>query len=314
MNTVTRIASSITFACSFIFNAMASPIACDAEFVTLDSIKYANSSASTNLLSSTYEASACGGYSGNDTIAGQSGNHNRGLLGDGLLNQLNSSTGYAYTDFISNDDLLALGADDFNSDPTAVNDPGWIYLGKSSGVTINDDSYGSITAFDGSRTASVDELLDLNVTCDNGGNACTSGSWTVDINGEDIINTATALLGHAAVFDHLAIVLKASNEFFVYDFDFIDIFGQEADKGNTSLNFFTPYTLTGSWYTGDITNKKGNAQELSHMSIWARDPILSLTEPPVPETNVNAPGTLALSLMGLLLMWRRRSQVSANQA
>jgi hypothetical protein len=63
-----------------------------------------------------------------------------------------------------------------------------------------------------------------------------------------------------------------------------------------------PYTLTGTWNMGDFMNPAGNnQQDISHISVWARDPITPLNE--VPE-----PAGLALFGASLLALctFRRR--------
>jgi hypothetical protein len=109
----------------------------------------------------------------------------------------------------------------------------------------------------------------------------TKGEWVLWTDPEKMA-AVYDILGYAA-FDNLAFVIKAGNGWAVYDFNFNEIFKLEG--GN--LNFETAYTLWGTFDAVDF-----NSTDISHFSIWARDPDTSAV---VPE-----PATLSLLGFGLL--------------
>jgi len=89
-------------------------------------------------------------------------------------------------------------------------------------------------------------------------------------------------------FDHLAFVIKAGNQnaaggggWAVYDFNFNLLAGFDLSQ---------PYRLSGDWNTDDF-----GGHAISHISIWARDPITG--------GEVPVPGTLLLVGMGLLALY-----------
>ncbi len=108
---------------------------------------------------------------------------------------------------------------------------------------------------------------------------CDSIDWLLTTK-LDIIDNVQELLG-PSTFDHLAFSVKAGNQksgggFAVYDFNFKTIFAAENDP---ALNFLTPYQLGGTLNTMDLGSKG-----ISHLNVWARDPIDNTTRVPEPSS------------------------------
>ncbi len=181
---------------------------------------------------------------------------NTGVVNDGLLNGeggLLSTTWFQPLPALPQSPLLDL---DGNGVAT---DPGWIRLGK-----IENGTYKSDSIRVGDTVLNIDDILNISMNCTSSG--CTSGTWTLETE-LNVITVVQALLGRNA-FDHLAFVLKSSDRFAVYDFDF-----NLLSQGLPGFNYTTPYSFTGSWDTNDFMNPNNtNAQAISHISIWARDP------------------------------------------
>lgn len=211
-----------------------------------------------------------GPISGNDSGTLKP-SQNIGVAGDGLLNGeggLVSPT--AFTTSLQDIDGDGL-----------VNDPGWIMLGEvqSDGATSYESFY----------TFNIGDLLQISLQCTgSGSDSCKTGTWQLETYPEivDVVSQVTR-----STFDHLAIVLKAGTQFAIYDFDFNEIL-TSLESAGASFEFNQAYSFTGTWSTADLINAGGNIANLSHASIWARDPIADNT---VPE-----PGTLLLAAMGLL--------------
>lgn len=248
-----------------------------------------------NLLSTSYDATACVGvYSGNDDAGGLSSpSPNIGQAGDGLLNGEDIFNGQ---EFVDPSDFQAL-------DPDGVkNDPGWIHLAhfdaeNNAAGNVSYSMAGPSPLNDPLLTLDISDLLTLSLSCAVAGDNltdCSSIDWLLTTK-LDIIDNVQALLG-PATFDHLAFSVKAGNEssgggFAVYDFNFKTIFAAE---NNPALNFLTPYQLGGTLNTLDFgVNKNGKGKGISHLNVWARDPINVATSVPEPTSL----GIFALALL-----------------
>jgi hypothetical protein len=244
-----------------------------------------------------YNASECIGiYAGNDNT--QTDN-NIGEFEDGFLNGQNSIlTGYEFIDGLIDGNVNPW----YDGDPldidgdTVATDPGWINLGKLE-IDENDldkdelEDDKKVTSFDGTKSLMISDVLEFTFSC-LGSNECSTINWTLttDI---DIAETVREVMGRST-FDHLAFVTKAGNDnpdqgWAIYDFNFYEIFGKETIAGNNVFDFETAYSLSGA-----INIKPDDfSAGLSHLSIWARDPIGTSTT--VPE-----PSTLAIFGLGLI--------------
>jgi hypothetical protein len=253
-----------------------------------------------------YNASECIGiYDGNDNV--QTGN-NIGEFKDGFLNGENSIlTGYEFIDGLIDGNVNPW----YDGDPldidgdTDATDPGWINLGKFDVDNNSLEEDKKVTSFDGTKSLWISDVLELTFTC-LGGSECTSINWTLatDI---DIVETVREVMGRST-FDHLAFVTKAGNAtidkktgevkkgdqgWAIYDFNFYEIFGKEAPG---AFNFETAYSLSGSI---DIKDSGDFSAGLSHLSIWARDPL-------APSNTVPEPSTLAIFALGIMGLVIRR--------
>lgn len=214
--------------------------------------------------------------------------YNLGYLGDGLLNggtftqqvKVEGQKGttavetqlVSPTQFISLNQLLGL------QDPNNLVDPGWILLGSKEGT-------GSLTITD-KPVSTLNELISINVN--------SNGTWSMNIAADIAAQLAAAGLTTRSYFDHLAFVVKAGSGesdggWAIYDFDFNQIAGFDLTKA---------YSFGGVWNMGDFGGKN-----LSHISVWARDPITS--------QNVPAPGTVLLLGIGLVALYGARKKMAA---
>jgi len=249
--------------------------------VQLTGITYGNDA--TNLLGSSYNATKCMKFAGNEDNI--NADVNRGWFEDGLLNgdASNGSKAKYFFDgleFIRSSELQNL------QDPLKYEDPGWIDLAW--GQNAKTDDYGFIGG-----VIDIDDYIDFTMTCLAGTpQNCTAGTW--------LLTTDPSVIGvlGSNVFDHLAIILKAANEnagdggWVVYDFNFNAIF---ANEGSADLSLSKNYNLSGSW---DMTDLGGHA--LSHFSVAARDP----ADPP---RDIPAPAPFTLFVLGLTLLAGRLS-------
>ena len=283
---------------------IADPGTCDVTRASLTSIEQivapplpSGQPSGINLLSTSYDATACVGvYSGNDDAGGLSSpSPNIGQAGDGLLNGEDIFNGQ---EFVDPSDFQAL-------DPDGVkNDPGWIHLAhfdaeNNAAGNVSYSMAGPSPLNDPLLTLDISDLLTLSLSCAVAGDnltECSSIDWLLTTK-LDIIDNVQALLG-PATFDHLAFSVKAGSGngngngngndtggFAVYDFNFKTIFAAE---NNPALNFLTPYQLGGTLNTGDLGNKG-----ISHLNVWARDPINEATSVPEPTSL----GIFALALL-----------------
>ena len=226
---------------------------------------------------------------------------NQGGLEDGLLNGepvrkgkgSNKDEYYVPGDyFLTNDNDSMVNLDGIGE----ANDPGWIRLGgaetKSEGEW--NFQYDSIGSFDIGSV--IDEL-----------SFSDDGTWTLAVN-PSAIPFATAALGRATVFDHLAFVMKGPNKggkkdgnndgsWAIFDFNFHDLIddGLDISLGDTA------YKFTGVWDQDLFINDDA----LSHMSIWAHDPPAALNVPE-PSTDVPEPSTLAIFALAIICLASRR--------
>ena len=270
---------------------------CNTANLTLNTVS--DVSSGTNLLSTTYNASQCAYYFGNDDAHGLSSPQpNIGQLNDGLLN---GEGGFDYFHFIDSQDLQALDIDG------VANDPGWIHLANldsnfnAAYSSIGPAPLGNGSAIDGQNTTatSLDNLLNVAFSCTSGSSGdCNAGTWSLnilDVGG--IVNIVQQVLGRSELFDQLAISIKSGSvkgqhQSIIYNIDFKDIFSSENNP--SVLNLQTPYNLGGTFNTQDIGGKGA-----SHINVWARDPAQSI--------EVTSPGIIGLLCLSLLLVSTRRA-------
>lgn len=234
---------------------------------------------------SVYATSCFGVVEGNDFA---NPTENIGRFGDGMLNSEpfnKSEASISPTQFISASQLLDL---DKNGVPT---DPGWILLGKVE--TGSNTSY-TMDGYDKPFNNLIDDILTFSMKCtaSTDDDPCEKGTWSLETE-LDIVDKVQSLLGRSS-FDHLAFVLKAGSKddggFAIYDFDFNILLQNLLAQTNGAVGFDyeTPYSFKGEWSTKDLAWKN-----LSHVSVWVRDPL---------ENQVPSPATLALVGLGLLAL------------
>lgn len=224
------------------------------------------------------QSTSCYGViAGNDAQGGTlEPNPNLGYLNDGLLNGQGGQI--TPTEFISASQLQAL------QNPNNPVDPGWIMLGTLEGNS------GELNYYD--QPLDISSLLTFNLYA--------NGTWslTTVANIVEILNDAGIF--DRNYFDHLAFVVKAGSGqsdagWAAYDFDFNLLLA--AFPGAFDLT--QPYSFTGTWNMDDFGGK-----EISHMSVWARDPVSA--------NEVPAPGTVFLTGIGMLALGLARRRFKAS--
>jgi len=270
---------------------------CDTFRVTVDSYQQVLGGSAS--WSGTANATGCvGSYKGNDNP--YPGNINLGLADDGFFNgEANKNIDFNPGVFIGGEyglQLQSIGQKINGSyfDATGKfnfggpeDDPGWIFLGK---IDDNGTTLGKVLG----QSIITSDFFSCTATS---GGSCldaTSGQWslTPPAGGPASLESLLASFGfdnqsyQIGYFDAFAISLKAGNAFAAYLFTAQD-FG---------INYVdTVYNFSGSFNTGDFLNKKGKSQGLSHISFYARDPVVART-----TTNVPEPAVLSLLGLGLL--------------
>lgn len=206
---------------------------------------------------------------------------NLGYLGDGLLNGGYLKNGsYVDPGFFLTDGSTYQAL----KDPTQAVDPGWIMLGTLGSGLGKMDGY---TVTNGSTTLDLDSVLSFTMNL--------NGTWSLNTK-SDIVDTLNAAgMFNRSYFDQLAFVIKAGSGakdknggWAIYDFNFNKLLTQ-LPVG--AFDLMQPYSFTGTWNTADFGGKS-----ISHMSLWARDPIST------PSTDVPLPGTVFLMGVGMLAL------------
>ncbi|WP_394221188.1 hypothetical protein [Alteromonas gracilis] len=221
-------------------------------------------------------ASACAGFfEGNDQPLPT---FNTGIWGDGLLNGEKHKKGATWFGapgaFITEDDLQDLDGDGL------VNDPGWIFLGKDDGKGFETTNL-TQWFMDGS-SFDLDRYLNINFSC---AEECKSGDWSLFFPEPErmLAELASSIFGDR-FFDHLAFSFKVGKNTIIYDFNFNMI-----NEGlNDSFDLAIPHNFEGEF---DLS---GFAHDISHISVWARDPI--------GVTSVDEPLSLYLFICSLLAL------------
>lgn len=239
-------------------------------------------------------ATRCRGlFSGDDTSGSLSAPRpNVGLLHNGLLNgQGGVLDPVWFNDATAPSPLLDLHKNG------SYTDPGWLYLGKA------DRQGRSFGMAPYSKPLKLADVVNVQFQCTGAGDsACTQGNWSLQTSLDLIEKMRAALCRNG--FDHLALVLQASDRFAIYDFDF-----KRLSAGMDGLDDLTPYAFTGTWNTRDFLDKNGKRQNVSHISVWVRGPM------PTEVHEVPEPGAAFLFVLGLagVAVARRRTARQAQR-
>lgn len=246
----------------------------------------------------TANATGCvGSYQGNDKP--YPSDINLGLADDGLFNgEANNDVDFNPGAFIGDKYGLQLQSIGQKIDGTYFDttgkfnfggpedDPGWIFLGK---IDDNGTTLGKVLG----KSIITSDFFSCTTTSAGSCLGATSGQWslTPPAGGPALLESLLASFGFdnqsykIGYFDAFAISLKAGNAFAAYLFtassfgiDYVD----------------TVYNFSGSFNTGDFLNQNEQSQGLSHISFYARDPVISRTN--------NIPEPAVLSLLGLGLL------------
>ncbi len=240
-------------------------------------------------------ATSCAGvFAGNDAQQGTlKPAPNLGYLNDGLLNGEEGLL--SPTQFISADKLLDIQT------PGSKVDPGWIMLGQLNGNS-GELTYSSVDPVGTSPSFLISQVLKYTQTK----TSDVGGTWLLSVDQDIVAKLNAAGLFQRSYFDHLAFSVKSGDNWAVYDFDFDAINANLAVKGLQGFDLATPYTIGGTWTTNtDFYNTSYKGQDISHMSVWARDPIQ--------QSSVPVPGTVFLVGLGLLALGYGRKK-AATQA
>lgn len=262
----------------------AAPISCDGKLSDVTITSAINTSTNDDIVPTgeNIEASACAGFfTGNDNSVFV--NNNTGTWGDGVLNGGVNNRGATWFNapgaFITSDDLQDLDGNGL------VNDPGWIYLGKDEGagflITDKTQWYGN-----GNDSAfNLSEFLSINFSC---ADECKVGTWSLTFPkpGQLMSELSSTVFGDS-FFDHLALSFKVGKNTIIYDFNFNAI--NDETGGVFDLN--TPHNFEGEYDLSAFQN------DISHISVWARDPLnITSVDEPV-SLFLFSSGFLALVLM-----------------
>lgn len=243
--------------------------------------------------------------------------NNLGYAGDGWMNYYGNANGlpaynYDSSPFWSGPGAF-IGTDDLQDLETPGNkvDPGWVYLGKDEGMGANNVSFKGSSSTNGTLTynfidnlfqcapTNPDNPLDLAGIDGMSWGSCsglTKGAWKYTppaTQPQELLD----LLG-GEFFDSTAVIFKGGNGFVMYEFKLSDLGLDPILAGQVKLEFSGLFDLSDT-----LINNGSQSAGISNTSLWARDPFVG--------AQVSAPGSLALSGLGLLLLagWYRRRQV-----